>query len=89
MNTYKYLPRYSYSGPTLTDPFREELSIEEQARNIELFYTDVVNQFEEFGDVVSRDNDGVVSITTTMHEQKCDKLVKGILNGLDLFCRKG
>jgi len=46
MNTYKYSSYYKI-GLTF-----EELSKEEQERNIGLFYTDVVNLFEDGDEII-------------------------------------
>ncbi|WP_122688861.1 hypothetical protein [Pseudomonas viridiflava] len=84
MNTYSYKPYYEYDGPTANNPLREELSPEDQRRNIDLFYIDVQNRFEDEEALISRADDGVVSIQTSLPKQKCDEWVAEILISLDL-----
>ncbi|MNF41765.1 hypothetical protein D3C85_699040 [compost metagenome] len=88
MNTYKYAPYYEFKGPKASNPLREELSKDDQERNIELFYTDVLNIFEDEKAVISRDVNGVVSIQSDLIEKDCDERIKAILNSLDLYAKK-
>lgn len=88
MNTYKYAPYYEFNEPKASNPLREELSTDDQERNLELFYTDVLNIFEDENAVISRDANGVVSIQSDLIEKDCDERIKAILNSLDLYARK-
>lgn len=88
MNTYKYAPYYNFNGPEPSNPLREELSKDDQERNIELFYTEVMSIFEDEKAVISIDANGVVSIQTDLNEKDCDKRIKAILNSLDLYAKK-
>jgi len=88
MNTYSYKPYYKYDGPKINDPLREELPLEDQQRNIDLFYTDIQNRFEDEEALISRTDDGVVSIQTSIPKQKCDEWVAEILTSLDLLCHR-
>ena len=82
MNTYKYSSYYKI-GLTF-----EELSKEEQERNIGLFYTDVVSLFEDGDEIISMDDNGIVSIQTTLDEKECDDLVAKVAIGLYLLPMK-
>lgn len=82
MSTYKYSVYYK-NGLTFA-----ELSKEEQERNIGLFYTDVVSYFEDGDEIISMDDNGVVSIKTTLDEKECDDLVAKVAIGLDLLPMK-
>ena len=82
MNTYKYSSYYK-NGKT-----SEELSKEEQERNIGLFYTDVVSTFEDGDEIISIDDKGIVSIQTTLDEKECDDMIAKVAIALDLFPKK-
>jgi len=88
MPTYKYRPYYKYSGPTLSQPFREELSEVEVGRRLGLFFEELGNYFDDAGDVIEPVGDGVIGVTTELTEAACDELVKRCLNSLDLFAQK-
>ncbi|MEE4231988.1 hypothetical protein V2I85_10470 [Pseudomonas viridiflava] len=88
MNSFKYKPYYSYSGATASAPLREPLSDEEAQRNIELFYTDAINAFEDDDAVVTKDQDGVITVQTDLPKQECDRRIAQILTSLDLFGKK-
>ncbi|WP_033834146.1 hypothetical protein [Pseudomonas syringae] len=88
MNSFKYKPYYSYNGPTASDPLREPLSNEDEQRNIELFYTDAINAFEDDDAVVTKDQDGIITIQTDLPKQECDGRIAQILTSLDLLGRK-
>ena len=88
VNTYKYTPYYEFKGPEASNPLREQLSKDDQERNIELFYSDALNIFEDEEAVVSRDENGVVSIQSDLIEKVCDDRIKAILNSLDLYAKK-
>ncbi|VVN12639.1 hypothetical protein PS664_03884 [Pseudomonas fluorescens] len=82
MNTYKYSSYYKCGL------IFEELSKEEQERNIGLFYTDVVNLFEDGDEIISMDDNGIVSIQTTLDENECDDMVAKVAIGLYLLPMK-
>ncbi|MEE5131405.1 hypothetical protein V2J82_13225 [Pseudomonas alliivorans] len=88
MNIFRYKPYYQYNGPTPYDPLKEELSSEDQERNIALFYTDVINAFEDDDAVVQRDEEGAISIQTNLSKNECDKRIEQILTSLDLLGKK-
>lgn len=89
MKTYKYKPYYEYNGPSRASPLREELSLDDQERNIAFFYTDVEEYFED--DItasVSKEHDGTLVVTTLLEKKECDDIIAKILNNLDLFARR-
>ena len=89
MNTYKYMPYYQYNGPTIDNPLREELSLEDQERNKLFFYTDVENYFEDDSSAsVYKEKDGTVVINTILPKEECDKIVADLLRALDLLAKK-
>ncbi|WP_397459075.1 hypothetical protein AB3464_04645 [Pseudomonas asplenii] len=88
MNTYKYTPYYSFNGPTASDPLREELSVEDQHRNLELFFTEVVNIFDDSETIISKEGGNTVIVETNVTEKECDERIKNVLNSLDLFAKK-
>ncbi|WP_323158863.1 hypothetical protein [Pseudomonas viridiflava] len=88
MNSFKYKPYYQYNGPTADDPLKDQLSPEDQERNIVLFYTDVINAFEDGDAVVQRDKEGAISIQTHLSKKDCDERIAQILTSLDLLGRK-
>lgn len=88
MNTYRYKPYYHYNGPSIGDPLRERLTHDNEERNIELFYADVLSTFEADEAVITRDDEGVVSIQTYLPKQDCDARVAQLLINLDLFGSK-
>lgn len=94
MTLYQYEPYYSYNGPTLSEPLREELPPEEVERRLELFRKELPDYFIdldaelEFSDNCEGKTDYVVSITTDAKQDECDERVKRCLNSLDLFANK-
>lgn len=84
MNIFKYEPYYKFFGPSLSDPIGEELSQEDQERNIGFFYDDVQNTFADDCAVVSKDSGGIVSIETTLSKDVCGRRVEKILISLKL-----
>lgn len=88
MNVFRYKPYYRYDSPSSANPLREELSPEDQERNINLFYEDVINTFEADDAAVSRDQQGIVTIETCLSKKQCDDQVAEILTSLDLYGHK-
>lgn len=88
MATYTYKPYYAYNGPTRSQPFREELTAEEIGENLTFFFDHLDSHFVGTDAVVKRDDAETASVQTTLPEDKCDEIVKGLLNHLDLFAHK-
>lgn len=88
MPTYRYQPYYQYSGPTHSQPLREELAAEEVGRRLGLFFDEIGSYFEEVGAEIETAGTGVVSITTPTTQADCDARVKKCLNSLDLYARR-
>lgn len=88
MPLFKYQPYYKYNGPTLSQPFREELSAEQAGRNINLFFDEVGSYFTDVGATIEPSGDGFICITADITQQDCDERVKRCLNSLDLFAIK-
>lgn len=88
MPTFKYKPYYSYTGPTHSQPFREQKSQEEAERSLELFYSELDHHFGGYEITTKREPGGVVSITVEMSEKDCDERVKNCLNDNDLYANK-
>ena len=87
MATYKYKPYYKYDGPTHSDPFREELDLEQQKENIEDFFSEIEHYFESDVKFERRD-DNYIWITSNISQEDCDGRVKRCLNSLDLFAHR-
>jgi hypothetical protein len=88
MPLYKYQPFYEYDGPTHAQPFRDELSSDEAEENIEGFYSEIENYFDDDAKF-ERKEDGFIYITSNVTQAECDEQVKRCLNGLDLYANKG
>ena len=88
MNTYFYSPYYQYNGVTHSQPFREELTLEEVNYNIESFFSDIEQYFDEDTVIIERITENCIKITTEISEIECDERVKNCLNSLDLYAHK-
>lgn len=87
MNRYRYRPYYEYTGPSLAQPFREELSPEDVEYNLACFFDDVDRYFVEGTAEFNRVSD-CIEITTNLSESECYERVKQCLNSLDLYAQK-
>ena len=65
---------------THSQPFREELTIEEINYNIESFFSDIEQYFDEYTVVIERISEQCIKITTEITETECDERVKKCLN---------
>lgn len=88
MPVFKYQPYYKFNGPTLSQPFREELSADDVTRNMSLFYNEIASYFEDVGATVEPIGNGFIAITADISQDECDARVKRCLNSLDLFASK-
>ena len=88
MNRYFYSPYYQYNGVTHSQPFREELTLEEVNYNIESFFSDIQQYFDEDTVIIERITENCIKITTEISEIECDERVKNCLNSLDLYAHK-
>lgn len=88
MATYTYKPYYVYSGPARSQPFRKELTAEEIEKNLAFFFNNLDSHFVGTDAVVRRTDADTVSVQTTHPEDKCDEILKGLLDHLDLFAHK-
>lgn len=88
MPIFRYQPYYKYNGPTLSQPFREELSAEQVRHNMNLFFQDIDHYFTDVGAVVGPAGDGFIAITADITQNDCDERVKRCLSSLDLFANK-
>jgi hypothetical protein len=88
MPMFKYQPFYKYNGPTRSDPFREELSVEEVKYNIELFYNEIGSYFKNVRATIERHDNGFIEIDANITQADCDERVKRCLNNLDLFANR-
>ncbi|RYA22844.1 hypothetical protein CRU96_10765 [Malaciobacter halophilus] len=88
MAVFKYKPYYQYDGPTHSQPFRTELSLDNIQFNIEQFYSDLYNYFNDIEVNIEKEEDGFVSITADITQEDCDERVKNCLNSLDLFANR-
>ena len=88
MPLFKYQPYYKYNGPTLSQPFREELSADDVKRNMSLFFDEIGAHFADVGATVEPVGDGFIGITADITQEDCDARVKRCLNSLDLFANK-
>lgn len=88
MPTFKYRPYYFYNGPSLAEPFRQQLNEEVVLRNMGCFFTEVGVYFEDIGAQVEPLGGGVIGITTDASQVDCDERVKKCLNSLDLYAQK-
>jgi hypothetical protein len=87
MAIYKYQPYYKYDGPTNSEPFREELDLEQQKENIEDFFSEIERYFESDTKFERRD-DNYIWITSDISQNDCDERVKRCLNSLDLYAHR-
>jgi len=88
MPLFKYQPYYKYNGPTLSQPFRKELTSDEVSRNMSLFFDEIGSYFNDVGATVEPVGDGFIGITADITQDDCDERVKRCLNSLDLFANK-
>ena len=88
MPLFRYQPYYQYNGPTLSQPFREELSDYEITRNMELFFNEMGNYFADVGAIIEPLGNGFIGITSEITQDDCDERVARCLNGLDLFAHR-
>ncbi|WP_434026807.1 hypothetical protein [[Pseudomonas] boreopolis] len=88
MPLFKYQPYYQYNGPTLSQPFLEELSADEVKRNIGLFFDEIGSYFADVGATVEPIGGGFIGITADITQDDCDERVKRCLNNLDLFANR-
>lgn len=88
MPQFKYKPFYSYNGPTLAEPFREELSEDEASLNVSRFFDEIEHHFADLEAIFEVDEDGIVSISADITRNDCDARVKRCLNSLDLYATK-
>lgn len=88
MSIFKYQPYYMYNGPTVSQPFREELSEEQVKFNIDQFFQDLGHFFMDVGAKFEAVGDGFVAITADITQDECDERVKRCLNSLDLYANK-
>ena len=89
MPTFRYQPYYKYNGPTLSQPFREELRAEQVQHNMDLFFQDIGHYFTDVGATIEPIDEGFIAITADITQADCDERVKRCLNALDLFANKG
>jgi len=87
MPLYKYQPYYKYDGPTHAQSFRDELSPEEEEFNLECFFSEVEDYFDDKAKF-ERQEDGFIFITSDVTQTECDELVKRCLNSLDLYANR-
>lgn len=88
MSQYKYQPYYQYDGPTHSQPFREELTPEDIEYNIERFFSEIEQYFDEGLAYLEKVSETCIEITTELSEAECDERVKRCLNNLDLYAHK-
>lgn len=88
MSIYKYQPYYQYDGPSLSQPFREKLTPDEIAYNLECFFSDVDSYFEDDTAKFEKLSNNCIIITSDISESECDERVKNCLNDLDLYAHK-
>lgn len=81
MPLFKYKPYYKYNGPTLAQPFREELDSDEIEECIEGFYNEVESYFNDI-------KDGYIEISANITQDDCDQRVKNCLNFFDLYANR-
>ena len=87
MPLYKYQPFYQYDGPSLAQPFREELSSDEEKINLECFFSEVEGYFDDKTEF-ERQEDDFICITSNITQTECDDRVKRCLNSLDLYAKR-
>jgi hypothetical protein len=87
MPLYKYQPFYKYDGPTHAQPFRDELSSDEEEQNIEDVFSEVETYFDDEAKF-ERKEDGFIHITSDVTQTECDEQVKRCLNSLDLYANR-
>ena len=87
MPTFKYRTRYQHNGPPPANPLLE-LDEDDILRNFRLFLVAIENHFQDFGGKVEMAEDGIVSITADITQQKCDDIVEGYLRSLYLVADK-
>ena len=88
MSIYKYQPFYRYNGVTSSQPFREELNQEEIESNINSFFSNIENYFENGTASFRVSQNNCLEITTDTPKNECDERVKKCLNSLDLYSHK-
>ncbi|WP_049458538.1 hypothetical protein [Stenotrophomonas maltophilia] len=88
MPLFKYQPYYKYNGPTLSQPFREELNPDQVSHNMSLFFDEIGSYFTDVGATVEAVGGGFIGITADITQDDCDSRVKRCLNNLDLFANR-
>lgn len=83
-----YKPYYKYNGPTISQPFREELNADEVKKKIELFFNEISHYFTDVEATIAPLDNGVIGINSEISQDECDFRVKRCLNSLDLFANK-
>jgi len=88
MSIYKYQLYYNYDGPTHSQPFREELTPDEVAYNLECVFSDIDRYFEDGTAEFEKISEKCIGITSDISETNCDERVIRCLNSLDLYAHK-
>lgn len=86
MSNYQYQPYYNYEGPTLLDPFLEELPPDEVIHLLNSFFEKIGNYFEGVGAKIENIGNDTISITAKITQAECDAIVKKYLN--EQLCAK-
>lgn len=94
MNRFTYQVFYEYSGPTITSPFRMEMSPEELVGALTAFPSDLRHFLDDPEVCIDQDltrqtpTSIVVTVITSLPEQQADNGIKRCLNSFDLFGKK-
>lgn len=87
MPVFKYRPYYCYNGPSILEPLREKLSVKEVQENIDCFFTDIKQYFDNDNLEIKKEGD-YLTVIGEINQDDCDKVIKKCLNNLDLFADK-
>ena len=88
MRLFKYEPYYMFEGPTLSHPFLSELSEEQAKENLESFFRDVEDEFQDIEATVRRLEDNILEVTADISQDDSDKRVERCLIKFELVSKR-